>query len=112
MFDSVFCCIKDDPEDFAEEQSLMGKFVTLLKSDSPDQQYLVSLQCCLFTQVRVQNLLLSTPKIGHLFEVDNSQNVSLASNGKLLQFLAFNNIIGLQAMEYLCNFFAMLVTYF
>lgn len=35
---------KDDPEDFAEEQSLMGKFVTLLKGDSPDQQYLVSLQ--------------------------------------------------------------------
>lgn len=31
----------DDPEDFAEEQSLMGKFVTLLKGDSPDQQYLI-----------------------------------------------------------------------
>ena len=40
---SVFLVIKDDPEDFAEEQSLMGKFVTLLKGDSPDQQYLVSL---------------------------------------------------------------------
>ena len=38
-----FSLIKDDPEDFAEEQSLMGKFVTLLKGDSPDQQYLVSL---------------------------------------------------------------------
>lgn len=43
MFYSVFYCIKDDPEDFAEEQSLMGKFVTLLKGDNPDQQYLVSL---------------------------------------------------------------------
>lgn len=31
----------DDPEDFIEEQSLMGKFVTLLKGDSPDQQYLI-----------------------------------------------------------------------
>ncbi|XP_073234316.1 vacuolar protein sorting-associated protein 35-like [Porites lutea] len=31
----------DDPEDFVEEQSLMGKLVTLLKSDNPDQQYLI-----------------------------------------------------------------------
>lgn len=34
--------MQDDPEDFIEEQSLMGKFVTLLRGDSPDQQYLVS----------------------------------------------------------------------
>ncbi|XP_058967807.2 vacuolar protein sorting-associated protein 35-like [Pocillopora verrucosa] len=32
---------QDDPEDFIEEQSLMGKFVTLLRGDSPDQQYLI-----------------------------------------------------------------------
>ena len=38
----VLCFTKDDPEDFVEEQSLMGKLVTLLKSDNPDQQYLVS----------------------------------------------------------------------
>jgi len=31
----------DDPEDFAEEQGLMGRFVTLLYSDNPDQQYLI-----------------------------------------------------------------------
>lgn len=34
--------LQDDPEDFAEEQGLMGRFVTLLYSDNPDQQYLVS----------------------------------------------------------------------
>ena len=32
---------KEDPEDFAEEQGLMGRFVQLLYSDNPDQQYLV-----------------------------------------------------------------------
>lgn len=31
----------DDPEDFAEEQGLMGRFVTLLYSDNSDQQYLI-----------------------------------------------------------------------
>ena len=31
-----------DPEDFAEEQSLVGRFIHLLLSDDPDQQYLVS----------------------------------------------------------------------
>lgn len=30
-----------DPEDFAEEQSLVGRFIHLLHSDDPDQQYLV-----------------------------------------------------------------------
>lgn len=30
-----------DPEDFAEEQSLVGRFIHLLYSDDPDQQYLV-----------------------------------------------------------------------
>ena len=41
---NLFLChlMQDDPEDFIEEQSLMGKFVTLLRGDSPDQQYLVS----------------------------------------------------------------------
>lgn len=32
-----------DPEDFAEEQSLVGRFIHLLHSEDPDQQYLV---CC------------------------------------------------------------------
>lgn len=31
-----------DPEDFAEEQSLVGRFIHLLHSEDPDQQYLVS----------------------------------------------------------------------
>lgn len=30
-----------DPEDFAEEQSLVGRFIHLLYSEDPDQQYLV-----------------------------------------------------------------------
>ncbi|XP_040185397.1 vacuolar protein sorting-associated protein 35 [Rana temporaria] len=30
-----------DPEDFAEEQSLVGRFIHLLRSDDPDQQYLI-----------------------------------------------------------------------
>ena len=31
----------DDPEDFAEEQGLMGRFIHLLYSEDPNQQYLV-----------------------------------------------------------------------
>eukprot|EP00095_Tigriopus_kingsejongensis_P002089 maker-scaffold244_size240795-snap-gene-0.16 protein:Tk02089 transcript:maker-scaffold244_size240795-snap-gene-0.16-mRNA-1 annotation:"hypothetical protein CAPTEDRAFT_161426" len=31
----------DDPEEFIEEQSLMGRLVHLLVSDDPDQQYLI-----------------------------------------------------------------------
>lgn len=34
-----------DPEDFADEQSLVGRFIHLLRSDDPDQQYLVSNWC-------------------------------------------------------------------
>lgn len=30
-----------DPEDFTDEQSLVGRFIHLLHSDDPDQQYLV-----------------------------------------------------------------------
>ena len=30
-----------DPEDFADEQSLVGRFIHLLRSEDPDQQYLV-----------------------------------------------------------------------
>jgi len=30
-----------DPEDFADEQSLVGRFIHLLHSDDPDQQYKV-----------------------------------------------------------------------
>ncbi|KAI1890201.1 hypothetical protein AGOR_G00171240 [Albula goreensis] len=30
-----------DPEDFAEEQSLVGRFIHLLRTDDPDQQYLI-----------------------------------------------------------------------
>lgn len=32
-----------DPEDFAEEQWLLGRLVHLLKASTPDQQYLVSM---------------------------------------------------------------------
>ena len=32
---------EEDPEDFAEEQGLMGRFIHLLVADDPDQQYLV-----------------------------------------------------------------------
>ena len=32
-----------DPEDFAEEQGLMGRFIHLLFAEEPDQQYLVGL---------------------------------------------------------------------
>lgn len=37
-----------DPEDFAEEQSLVGRFIHLFHSEDPDQQYLVgsSLKLC------------------------------------------------------------------
>lgn len=31
----------EDPEDFAEEQGLVGRFVHLLQADDPDQQYQV-----------------------------------------------------------------------
>ncbi|MBZ3872818.1 Vacuolar protein sorting-associated protein 35 [Sciurus carolinensis] len=30
-----------DPEDFADEQSLVGRFIYLLRSEDPDQQYLI-----------------------------------------------------------------------
>jgi len=36
-----------DPEDFADEQSLVGRFIHLLRSDDPDQQYLVWRSCVL-----------------------------------------------------------------
>ncbi|KAG8195012.1 hypothetical protein JTE90_008184 [Oedothorax gibbosus] len=32
---------EEDPEDFAEEQGLMGRFINLLQADSPDQQFLM-----------------------------------------------------------------------
>lgn len=32
----------DDPEDFAEEQGLMGRFIHLLYSEDPNQQYMVN----------------------------------------------------------------------
>ncbi|XP_055952097.1 vacuolar protein sorting-associated protein 35-like [Argiope bruennichi] len=31
----------DDPEDFAEEQGLMGRFINLLQAETPDQQFLM-----------------------------------------------------------------------
>lgn len=31
----------EDPEEFAEEQSLMGRFINLLEAETPDQQYLI-----------------------------------------------------------------------
>lgn len=33
--------IEDDPEEFAEEQSLVARFIHQLKSELPDQQYLI-----------------------------------------------------------------------
>ena len=33
--------IQGDPEDFAEEQVLMGRLISLMQADTPDQQYLV-----------------------------------------------------------------------
>ena len=35
---------EEDPEDFAEEQGLMGRFIHLLGSEDPDQQYLVGIE--------------------------------------------------------------------
>lgn len=32
---------EEDPEDFAEEQGLMGRSINLMQADSPDQQYLI-----------------------------------------------------------------------
>ena len=32
----------EDPEDFAEEQGLIGRFIHLLYSDDPNMQYLVN----------------------------------------------------------------------
>ncbi|XP_077983360.1 vacuolar protein sorting-associated protein 35-like [Glandiceps talaboti] len=32
---------EEDPEDFAEEQTMMGRFINLLFSEDPDQQYLI-----------------------------------------------------------------------
>ena len=32
---------EEDPEDFAEEQGLMGRFIHLMYADDADQQYLV-----------------------------------------------------------------------
>ena len=31
----------EDPDDFTEEQGLMGRFINLLQADDADQQYLV-----------------------------------------------------------------------
>ncbi|XP_044735777.1 vacuolar protein sorting-associated protein 35 isoform X2 [Chrysoperla carnea] len=48
MISTLICDQKDqppaqmeDPEDFMEEQSLLGRFIHLLKSDNADQQYLI-----------------------------------------------------------------------
>ena len=47
----------EDPEDFAEEQGLMGRFIHLLNSEDPNQQFLVSsvqdVYVCLFGWVSV-----------------------------------------------------------
>jgi len=32
---------EEDPEDFAEEQGMVGRFIHLLVAEDPDQQYLV-----------------------------------------------------------------------
>lgn len=38
----VVLCLQDDPEDFVEEQGLMGRVVNLFQADAADDQYLVS----------------------------------------------------------------------
>lgn len=37
----------DDNEDFVEEQNLLGRLISLMQTDNPDQQYLVALHSCL-----------------------------------------------------------------
>lgn len=37
---------EEDPEDFLEEQVLVGRFANLMVADSADQQYLVSVLGC------------------------------------------------------------------
>ena len=74
----VLCFTKDDPEDFVEEQSLMGKLVTLLKSDNPDQQYLVS---CSFESP--SNWLTLT---GFLWIMENLENLQLTHRQKTILY--------------------------
>lgn len=50
-----------DPEDFAEEQSLVGRFIHLLHSDDPDQQYLVG-----SLSFRAQNWMLKSEPAANL----------------------------------------------
>ena len=38
---------EEDPEDFAEEQGMMGRLVQLLQAEDADQQYLVRNCCCI-----------------------------------------------------------------
>lgn len=35
--------MEDDPEDFAEEQGIMGRFIHLLFAEDPNQQFLVNI---------------------------------------------------------------------
>ena len=42
LFDICLIVFQEDPEDFAEEQGMMGRFINLLQADNADQQYLVS----------------------------------------------------------------------
>ena len=41
-----------DVEDFTEEQSLVARFIQLLESETPDQQYLVSPKSKLVQQTK------------------------------------------------------------
>lgn len=81
----VLCFTKDDPEDFVEEQSLMGKLVTLLKSDNPDQQYLVS---CSFESP--SNWLTLT---GFLWTMENLENLQLTHRQKTTLYAVFNHLL-------------------
>lgn len=48
-----------DPEDFAEEQSLVGRFIHLLHSDDPDQQYLVGSSRSVLNAPKQQPVLIT-----------------------------------------------------
>ena len=51
----------DDPDDFADEQSLIGRFIHLLRSDEPDQQYLVQILiiCSKLMLINYRNLTIN-----------------------------------------------------
>lgn len=61
---------EEDPEDFAEEQGMMGRLVQLLQAEDADQQYLVRLWC-----LCEENISAITISDGNMYNV--FQNVCL-----------------------------------